>query len=134
MYTGSCLCGRISFEISADLAPVQICHCTQCRKAQGSAFATNIPVNESDVRFAGEESLKSFESSPGKQRVFCAECGSAIYSKTEKLPGVLRIRAGTIDGNLATRPAAHNFYSDKANWFEITDGLPKHATKPVSTG
>ena len=128
MYTGSCLCGKVKFEIQGALDPIQICHCSQCRKAQGSAFATNIPVKEADFRIlSGENELKSFDSSPGKQRVFCSHCGSPVLSKTVKLPGVVRVRAGTLDGDLATKPAFHIYFDSKANWIQIQDDLPKYS-------
>ena len=134
MYTGSCLCGGIKFEIHQELGPIQICHCIQCRKAQGSAIVTNVPVEESNVRFmSGQDLLNSFESSPGKGRYFCRNCGSPIYSKTVKLPGVVRIRAGLLDGSLNTRPIAHFHVAHKANWFEIADSLPQFAEGKVPT-
>ena len=43
-HTGSCLCGGVRFRIEGELGPVQVCHCTQCRKAQGGPFAAVIPV------------------------------------------------------------------------------------------
>lgn len=96
MNTGSCLCGKVKFEISGTVGPIQICHCRQCRKAQGSAFAANVPVNEINFRFlTGEDNLASYESSPGKHRYFCRIFGSPIFSRTIKLPGVLRVRAGS---------------------------------------
>lgn len=126
MYTGSCLCGGVQFEIQGELAPIQICHCVQCRKAQGSAIVTNIPVSEANFTLTqGAELIGAFESSPGKLRCFCKRCGSPVYSRTEKVPGVVRIRAGTLDGDLNTRPETHYFMADKANWFEVTDDLPK---------
>ena len=125
MHQGSCLCGAVSFRINDALAPIQICHCGQCRKAQGGAFASNIPVTQSAFELlTGSEQLRAFESSPGKRRVFCGQCGSPIYSQTEKLPGVLRIRAGTLDGELSSRPEAHYHVDSKANWWDINDGLP----------
>lgn len=126
MYTGSCLCGGVQFEIMGELEPIQICHCIQCRKAQGSAIVTNIPVLESNFKLlSGEELIGCFESSPGKRRCFCKNCGSPVYSKTEKLPGVVRIRAGTLDGDLDTAPQAHFYVKYKANWFTIGDELPQ---------
>lgn len=125
MHQGSCLCGAVSFRIHEALAPIQICHCGQCRKAQGGAFASNIPVAQNAFELlTGGEQLRAFESSPGKRRVFCGHCGSPIYSQTEKLPGVLRIRAGTLDGELPSWPEAHYYVASKANWWGINDGLP----------
>ncbi|MCG8381029.1 MAG: GFA family protein [Gammaproteobacteria bacterium] len=130
MYSGSCLCGKIQFEIQDELEPIQICHCSQCRKAQGTAFVTNIPVEEVAFKIInGESDLRSFESSPGKERIFCSNCGSPILSKTTKLPGVVRVRAGTLNGDLKTRPIYHIYYGSKANWFEINDDLPKHSER-----
>jgi len=128
MYQGGCLCGGIRFEISGELEPIQICHCSQCRKAQGTPFASNLPVSsQAFTLLSGAELLKAFESSPGKQRFFCSHCGSPIYSQHERVPGVLRIRAGILDGPLNTRPIAHFYMASKANWWEAEDDLPKYA-------
>ena len=135
MYTGSCLCGGIQFEIHQEVGPVQICHCIQCRKAQGSAFVTNTPIQEENFKLvSGRDLLRSFESSPGKQRVFCKNCGSPIFSKTEKLPGVVRIRVGTLDGDINTKALAHFYVAHKANWFQITDNLPQFKEGYVPQG
>lgn len=132
MYNGSCLCGAVAFEIGGELEPVQVCHCSQCRKAQGSAFATNIPVSTAAFSLLkGRDLLSSFESSPGKHRVFCRSCGSPIFSRRDDLPDVLRVRAGTLDGELATQPVAHFYYASRANWFEIKDDVPKFAAAYV---
>ncbi len=126
MYTGNCLCGGVHFQIQAELEPIQVCHCSQCRKAQGTPFATNIPVKESAFQLdSGAELLKSFEASPGKQRVFCRNCGSPIYSRKDALPGVLRIRAGLINESLSSKPVAHSYTGSKANWWPINDDLPQ---------
>lgn len=125
-FTGSCLCGGVQFRVDAEPAPIQVCYCQQCRKAQGSVLVTNMPVTEAAFHvLRGTELLKSFESSPGKQRVFCSHCGSPIYSRNSKFPGVVRIRAGTINEPLPVRPIAHFHVASKANWWAITDDIPQ---------
>jgi len=126
LYTGSCLCGGIKFRIESELGPIQVCHCSQCRKAQGTPFATNMPVSSAAFHLVGgAELLTVFESSPGKQRVFCSKCGSPIYSKKDSLPGVLRIRAGLVNEPLSVKPVAHSYTGSKANWWPINDDLPQ---------
>ena len=44
MLEGGCLCGAVRYEIDGGLGPIVCCHCSMCRKAQGTAFATNAPV------------------------------------------------------------------------------------------
>ncbi|HEV7914622.1 MAG TPA: GFA family protein [Albitalea sp.] len=126
-HTGSCLCGGVRFCIESELAPIQVCHCSQCRKAQGGPFAAVIPVNVAAFRLlGGEDLLKVYESSPGKQRVFCSHCGSPVYSRRPALPGVLRVRAGLIDEPLHARPASHAYTGSKCSWWPIADALPQH--------
>ncbi|NGY03805.1 GFA family protein [Solimonas terrae] len=126
MHTGSCLCGGVRFRISSALEPIQVCHCTQCRKAQGTPFATNTPVLAAAFELvSGAGLLAAFESSPGKRRVFCSKCGSPVYSSRDTLPGVLRIRAGLLDEPLAVQAAAHFHTASKAGWWPITDTLPR---------
>ena len=124
---GSCLCGGIRYEIEGDLGPIVCCHCSMCRKAQGTAFAANAPVETARFRLvAGEELLRTYASSPGKVRCFCSACGSPIYSRREAGPGVIRLRIGTLDSRIAARPTAHIHVASKAEWFDILDGLPQH--------
>lgn len=128
MYTGQCLCGGVRFEIEGALAPIQICYCKQCQRAQGTALATNIPVALAGFRLRqGQELIRSYESSQGKQRCFCGVCGSPLYSKRDSLPDVLRIRAGLLDGELATQPVAHFHTRSQPNWWTIGDDLPQFA-------
>ena len=126
-YTGSCLCGGVSFRIEGELEPIQVCHCRQCRKAQGGPLVTVVPVAASAFRLlSGEELLEAYESSPGKQRLFCSACGSPVLSRRHSLPGVVRVRAGLIDGPLPVRPAWHAHTGSKCNWWAIEDGLPQY--------
>lgn len=127
MKTGSCLCGAITFKLTGNLAPIEICHCSQCRKAQGGPFATNIPVPTDQFHFLhGEDALSFYESSPGKERAFCGRCGSPIFSRRAARPDVLRVRAGLIDGPLNTPLDSHAFTDSGADWWQIQDDLPQH--------
>src|SRR5512146_3250228 len=108
MLKGSCLCGAVRYELDGELGPISCCHCSMCRKAQGSAFATNAPVDAARFRITeGAASLRAYRSSPEKERVFCATCGSPLYSRHDARPEVVRIRVGTLDGPIAARPTAH---------------------------
>lgn len=127
MYTGGCLCGAVRYEISGPIRNIVHCHCSQCRKAQGSAFATNGIVAASDFRIvAGENRLIGYESTPGQTKYFCGTCGSPILSRRESRPDQVRVRVGTIESDLVERPIAHIFVSSRANWEEIAGDLPQY--------
>ena len=127
MYQGGCLCGAVRFEIHGGIRHIVKCHCSRCRKAQGSAFATNgIVESRAFVLPSGEDKLTGYESSPGQVKYFCRICGSPIVSRNAARPGQVRIRLGTVESDIEERPMAHIFVSSKANWDELTDDLPKY--------
>jgi hypothetical protein len=125
-YSGSCLCGGIRFRVRGPLAPLQVCHCVSCRKAQGGPFATNLPVDLAAFELlAGAALLREFESSPGKLRCFCGHCGSPVYSRRPALPGVVRVRAGLLDGALPVAAATQAHVASRANWWPALHDLPE---------
>ncbi len=127
MYSGSCLCGAVQFEIKGQISHIVHCHCSQCRKAQGSSFATNGIVNSSDFNIlSGKEKLTAYESTPGQIKYFCKVCGSPIISKKAAEPDQVRIRLGTVISDIKERPVAHIFTTSKANWEEITGDIPQY--------
>lgn len=127
MYSGACLCGEIHFEITGPIHNIIYCHCSMCRKAQGSAFATNGIVADEDFHIrSGAQNLTGFESSPGQTRFFCNRCGSPIMSRNTARPNQVRIRLGTIESSITERPEAHIFVSSKAEWEELCDELPRY--------
>ncbi len=126
MLRGSCLCGAITYESGELIAPIVNCHCETCRKAHGAAFSSVGRVNRSEFRWtSGEEKLRHFESSPGKLRHFCAECGSHLMAERIDQSAVL-LRLGCLDSDPGTHPAIHIWTSDGAVWFEIHDDLPQY--------
>lgn len=48
--TGGCLCGKIRYSADAEPAFVGLCHCHDCQKFTGSAFAAVIGLPKSAVR------------------------------------------------------------------------------------
>ena len=125
MQRGSCLCGAIRFEARGELSDFGYCHCRSCRKASGSAHGANIGVTRADLRISDPKSyLKEYESSPGKIRAFCSNCGSPILAHLRSNPDVVRLRLGAFDTPLAKTAKAHTFVGEKADWHLIEGSLP----------
>jgi hypothetical protein len=126
---GACLCSGIRFTLTGELPPIQVCHCSQCRRAQGGPFATNIPLETANLVFhSGRDLMRRYESSPGKTRVFCSVCGSPIYSERASLPGIVRLRAGLLAEPVHAALGFHAHIASKASWWPLPDdGVPRHA-------
>ena len=130
MHSGSCLCGAVKYEIRGELGVAFYCHCSRCRKASGSAFASNAVVQIGDfVLLEGADSLRTYTADTGLSRQFCGHCGSPITSSRPGLPQV-RVRLGTLDSPLHEGPQAHIFTASKAPWFDICDGRVQHPDRP----
>ena len=125
MLTGSCLCGSVAYEADAAPGPIVHCHCATCRKTHGSAFSTVTNVPRDRFRWSkGENLIKGFESSPGKTRYFCMQCGSHIAAERAGT-GTILLRLGCLDTEIAERPSVHIWRSDAASWFDPRDQLPE---------
>ncbi|SEF71057.1 GFA family protein [Billgrantia desiderata] len=126
MHKGSCLCGKVEYEYRGEIDEVSMCHCKQCQKAQGSAFVAVAPIRSAEFRITqGTEYLKEYRATPGKVRVFCAECGSPLYSARDDLPEAKRLRLGTLDTPVTPGKRYHAWVSSKAEWYELADELPR---------
>ncbi len=124
------MCGQVRYEIRGEMGPITHCHCPSCRKAHASAFSSVAVVQLEDLTvIAGEALLKFYESSPGKRRYFCSNCGSQIYAKREDQDHYV-FRMGTIDGDPGARPVQHIFTRYKAAWYKLHDDLPEYLEWP----
>jgi Uncharacterized conserved protein len=132
MLKGSCLCGKVTYEIEGELGPGFFCHCQRCRKANGSVFAANARIDKSQFKLlSGADVLKGYLAPTGLVRKFCGECGSPIVSERNE-PPMLAVRLGTLDTPLSEVPVkGHIFVNSKSEWLEIHDDLPQFPERPV---
>lgn len=130
---GSCLCGAIAYEVDGLDGPVQHCHCRTCRKAQAAVFAPTVRVDRGHFRWLqGESLLSAYESSPGKQRFFCSNCGTHLVAMREGQPHVV-LRVATLDEAPARVEAfAHIWVSHDLPWLHYDESLPSHSEFPPS--
>ena len=131
MHKGSCLCEAVEYEIDGELGAIVYCHCSRCRKANGSAFSAVSPVASSAFHIVkGEEHLRSYRHSNGFVRDFCGICGSPIIGKRENLPEIVRVRIGTLDTPNYAKVSSHIFVDSKAEWENILDDAPQYQEYP----
>jgi len=117
---GGCLCGAVGFSFDrAAVVGSNHCHCRDCQRATGSAFATFCMVPES--AFALEKGApRSFSvvgTSGGKvTRSFCGDCGSQLYSNVAVMPGFYFVKAGVLDDASWMEPASDFWVSTAQPW------------------
>lgn len=132
MATGSCLCGKVTYETAEIGTRITKCHCTFCRKLSGSAYGdyTTAPLG-SFKWTSGETLLKKFESSPGNFRNFCSVCGTHMPTGHPSM-GIYFIQPGTLDSDETLVESAHMFLRSSAPWHTRQQGLAEFQEYPSS--
>lgn len=130
MIQGSCLCGGVKFQISRAAGPFELCHCTRCRKASGSAFVAGLGVLREDFEFTqGRELICTYEAPiretpPAYRTSFCSRCGSPVPDPISTSRW-FEVPAGLLDDDPRLSPDKHICVEIKSPWFRITDDLPQ---------
>jgi hypothetical protein len=131
MISGRCECGRVKYRVDGEINDFSHCHCSQCRRLHGAAFASFGGVARSDFHYvSGESDLASYASSESHARVFCGNCGSNILTSLEAEPESLYLAMGTVDGDPKLPPAYHIFVGSKAPWHRFDDRAAQYDTLP----
>jgi hypothetical protein len=126
---GGCACGAIRYEITAMPLLLYACHCTDCQRRSGSAFALNMPVATKTLRIV-KGTPKGWRSGGTTTLWFCGDCGCRIYGARDERPDSMTIRAGTLDDTTWLRPAAHIFMRSAQPWESFADDTACFETVP----
>src|SRR5262245_16692838 len=128
MMHSRCLCGAVAWNTDGPVEMMSHCHCSRCRKAHGTPFATYVTAPEAGFALRGREHVGRWESSPGFFRYFCTVCGSVVPG--DSWQGLVFLPAGCLTADPGVRPQAHLFVASRAPWFEIHDSLLRFETYP----
>jgi hypothetical protein len=122
---GKCLCGAVCYEVEDKFLYSLNCHCSNCRRATGSAFKPFAGIERAKLRItAGADRLLTF-GNQSPHDAHCGKCGSLLYSLVREAEFV-HVTLGTLVDTPSIRPSAHIFVGSKAPWYAITDDLPQH--------
>ena len=130
---GSCLCGKVCYEIAPPFKTFQYCHCSRCRKFTGSAHASNIFVPPDQFRWLeGIEQVARFDHPTAKYfaTCFCKNCGSSLPWEVKGGINVV-IPAGTLDEEPGIKPQQSIFWGSRAPWYEETCNIKKFEKFPT---
>lgn len=124
-----CLCGQFRAIVTAEPKSVAICHCMACKRRTGSAFAYNAFYQIADVRLEGTFKVHVREGQEGRKghRHFCAECGTTVYSKGEKFPGICTVPVGAFADPTFPAPLVSVFEESKHAWVVPPPGIEHYA-------
>ncbi|MAY63044.1 MAG: aldehyde-activating protein [Rhizobiales bacterium] len=124
IHTGRCLCSAVRFHTRGRLREVLACHCSQCRRQTGLYYAAT-SVSNDRLTVEGSDGVTWYPATAQAERGFCSRCGSALFWRFQGEPDT-SILAGAFDQPSGLAIACHVYCADKADFYEITDGLPQY--------
>src|SRR5262245_59038009 len=78
-YGGGCHCGKVRFEIDADIGTLVSCNCSICAKS--GTLLTFIGADKFKL-LSGEEQLKDYQfNKKNIHHLFCTECGVRSFAR-----------------------------------------------------
>lgn len=126
---GQCFCRAVTYQVSDEFEYAMNCHCSNCRRATGSAFKPIGGVRSDKLTVLhGKEQLMNVGDSDAYD-AHCRICGSFLYSIVRN-GEYAHIALGSLIDSPSVKPTHHIFVGSKASWFDISDDLPQYEELP----
>ena len=125
--SGGCACGAVRYQATVDPVLMLNCHCRDCQRAGGGAYAPLVIVPKAGLRLHGELRYHRSTGDNGMavERGFCPNCGSQIAILLERLPDIVALQAGSLADPSRFVPAMDAFTECAQPW----DHLPAERKK-----
>ena len=127
---GGCRCGAVRLRASGGPFTVVYCYCVDCRRSSGAPVSLFAGYETGRVDL-DREATRSYSSSRGVIRSFCAACGTPVSYEDRRLEGEIYLHVGIFDDPERFEPEAHNWVSQKPLWLKISDDLPRHLQSSI---
>lgn len=133
---GSCLCGGVVFEVAEVAGPFELCHCSRCRKASGTAHLAFLGVRREGYRVVrGRDLIRRYAAPlvavpPPYTVFFCTRCGSTLPDPDPD-GDWLEVPAGLLDEDPGHPPDRHIYVDCKAGWDEPSTVLPEFTAQEI---
>jgi hypothetical protein len=124
-YTGRCQCGSVSYVVTAEPMRVSACHCKECQRQSGSAFAMSMLLKKDSLTVTGRTKQFTRIADSGNEvtGVFCPACGVRIYHALQSAPDVLALKPGTLDETSWLRPNSFIWMKSAQGWAPVPDDV-----------
>ena len=124
---GGCACGAVRYRLYATPMFVHCCHCRDCQRQTGGAFAINALI-EAD-RFAllsGTTAPAAMPTDSGRPHHIqrCTACGTALWSEYGGRAALRFLRVATLDDPTVVAPDVHIYVRSKLPWVTLPAGVP----------
>ena len=118
----SCRCGQLKATATGDPIRVSVCHCLNCKKRSGSAFAAQARWPSAQMKIEGQSRTFVMVADSGNSATFhfCPDCGSDVYYVNNgKFDDQVAIPLGAFEDPCSLQPRFSVWESRKCDWVEV---------------
>jgi len=124
---GGCRCGAVRYKLALDALPrTYACHCRDCQTWSGSAFSQQTFLPAASLSVTGPLAVYELTNPSGRTSIqrMCAVCHTRVYNSNTARPGVVVLRAGTLDRSDELEVVAHIWVKRKQPWLKLPEEVP----------
>jgi hypothetical protein len=124
----TCRCGQLKAECHGEPVRISVCHCLDCQRRSGSAFAAQARWPAAQVRTSGEASewVHIGENGAATDFHFCPLCGSTVWYQGGGMPDLIAVAIGAFADPAFPTPRYSVWKVRKHDWLEITGEGVEH--------
>ena len=128
--TAQCRCGRLRAQCDSEPVRVSVCHCLECQRRTGSAFAAQARFVDDKVRISGasKQFVRIADSGAKVTYWFCPECGSTVAYVCASMPGLTAIPLGAFADPDFPAPEFSVYERSKRPWVDILGEGVEHTS------
>lgn len=130
--TATCRCGALRAICEGEPVRISVCHCLDCQKRTGSAFAAQARWPDDKMTVEGDAATWERVADSGHRATyrFCPACGSTIAYIIEGWPGVTAIPLGAFADPTFPPPKFSVYEHRQHPWVEISGEDVEHTSTP----
>jgi hypothetical protein len=128
--TASCRCGQLKVTANGEPVRVSVCHCLDCKKRSGSAFAVQARWPKEQVAIEGNSKAFVHTADSGNRITFhfCPDCGSDVHYEIDgKFDGLVAIPVGAFADPSFPAPRFSVWEKRKHDWVDIAGPDVEHS-------
>lgn len=132
LITGSCLCGKVNYQVNEKPIAAGNCHCRTCQRAVGAAYlaALFIPYNALKITGIYKEYASLSVTGNSVHRGFCTECGSMLFARNSANDKIRPVNAATLTDPSIYQPTMDFWVADAQPWDYMNPNLEKFEQNP----
>ena len=124
---GSCFCGAVRYRLTRAPMFINCCHCRDCQKQTGGAFAINGFIERSCIELLEgsiDPARVTMKTESGRPHDIyrCPECQTALWSDYGRRGVMVFVRIVTLDQAGELEPDVHIFTRSKLPWVVLPPG------------